>query len=73
MTMTTLAGEHALELGQLLQFLADWTTADRERLSVSLANYLGGSAYQLDELHADLHRFAFLLAANDGERFLDTD
>jgi hypothetical protein len=73
MTTSTITGEHALELGQLLQFLADWISTDQERLNASLAAFIDASGYDLNELHADLHRFAFLLGGNDGEEFLSAE
>jgi hypothetical protein len=57
----------ATELGQLLTFLADWHTADRAALQASLTRYLATTGYDLDQLDQDLHRFAFLLGATNGE------
>ena len=58
----------ALELAELLQFLADWFTADAETLNTSLTSYLATTGYDLTELRDDLHRFGFLLGGNDGEQ-----
>jgi hypothetical protein len=58
----------AAELAELLTFLAGWHTADRGALEESLGRYLGTSGYDLNQLAQDLHRFAFLLGATDGER-----
>jgi hypothetical protein len=60
--------EHALELGEMLEFIADWLRADRRRLAASLARFVGSDAYRIDELAADLERFAFLFGA-DPARF----
>jgi hypothetical protein len=63
----------AIELAELLQFLAGWLTADPARLSPSLLAYVGHPAYGLDTLQADLHRFAFLLGGSDGEDLFGPD
>jgi hypothetical protein len=60
----------ALELAQLLQFIADWLAADPASLSPSLLAYVGHPAYGVDALRCDLDRFAFLLGGNDGENLL---
>ena len=57
----------AIELTELLQFLAGWITSDRARLEASLLGYVGDPAYGTIDLQQDLHRFAFLLGGNDGE------
>jgi hypothetical protein len=57
----------AIELAELLQFLANWLTADPEHLTDSLTNYLATPGYDLDQLRNDLNRFTFLLGGNDGE------
>jgi hypothetical protein len=54
----------AAELGQLLGFLDDWLGADRATLEPSLGRFTG---YDLDQLRADLRRFAFLIGDTDGE------
>jgi hypothetical protein len=64
-----LAAEHALDLGEMLEFIADWLRADRRRLEASLARFIGSDGYRIDELAADLERFAFLFGA-DPARFL---
>jgi hypothetical protein len=71
MSETTISTAHAVELGEILQFLADWITTDRERLDTSLATFIGSRGYDISELHADLHRYAFLLGGNDGQPLLD--
>jgi hypothetical protein len=63
----------AFELGELLQFLAGWLTADPATLSPSLLAYVGHPAYGLDALRCDLDRFAFLLGGNDGEYLFEPD
>lgn len=37
-------------------------------LADSLTTFAGNDAYDLDELHDDLHRFMFLLGLSDGEQ-----
>ena len=49
-------------------FLADWLSgSQKQAVSDSLAAFVGHPAYTTDTLCADLHRFAFLLGATDGE------
>jgi hypothetical protein len=60
----------AIELAELLQFIADWLAADPASLSPSLLAYVGHPAYGLDALRCDLDHFAFLLGGNDGENLL---
>ena len=50
----------AVELGELLEFLADWLVGGGELLAASLGRFVGIGAYDVDELRADLARFAFL-------------
>jgi hypothetical protein len=57
----------AVELAELLQFLADWIASDPARLQSSLLAYVGHPAYGTAHLQQDLHRFTFLLGGNDGE------
>jgi hypothetical protein len=64
---TNLHPGDAAELAELLQFLRDWTAADRERLDTSLSNFVGLPGYDTRHLQGDLDRFTFLLGANDGE------
>lgn len=48
----------AVELGELLTFLADRVSSRQEHaLADSLTAYIGHAAPGVDELHADLHRF----------------
>jgi hypothetical protein len=58
-----------MELGQLLQFLDDWLSADRVRLSESPTRFVGCESYDLESLRGDLARFMFLLGESDGEGF----
>ena len=71
MSEITIRADHAAELAEMLTFIADWTAADRERLTASLEAFLGSAAYNIAELHADLQRFAFLLGGSDGQAILD--
>lgn len=66
MRHVTLDLTDAAELGQLLEFLADWLSADRPTLKPSLGRFVGHPGYDVEELRADLHRFAFLIGDTDG-------
>jgi hypothetical protein len=58
----------ATELAELLTFLADWISGvENQTLSGSLNRFIAVPGYDLTTLHADLHRFVFLLGASDGE------
>ena len=57
----------AAELAELLRFLHDWFASDSARLGESLGDFVGGRAYDIDQLRGDLNRFAFLLGGSDGE------
>jgi hypothetical protein len=63
----------AIELAELLQFLAGWLTADPATLSPSFLAYVGHPAYSLDTLRTDLNRFTFLLGGSDGDDLFDPD
>lgn len=63
----------AAELGQLLEFLNDWLLADRLILEGPLGRFVGHPGYDLDELRADLHRFAFLIGQDDGNELFGHD
>jgi hypothetical protein len=64
---TRLNPADAVELGELLQYLADWLASDHDRLDASLTRFVGNPAYGLNGLRDDLRRFAFLLGVDDGE------
>ncbi|ONI71115.1 hypothetical protein ALI144C_52260 [Actinosynnema sp. ALI-1.44] len=57
----------ATELTELLRFVHDWLAIDAARLGESLSTFVGGRAYDIVELRADLARFTFLLGGSDGE------
>jgi hypothetical protein len=59
--------DDAMALGQLLQFLDDWLSADHGPVDESLAIFAGCEAYGVESLRDDLARFTFLLGENDGE------
>jgi hypothetical protein len=61
-----------MELGQLLQLLAEWLDHDSAVLDPSLTQFIGTHGYPLAELRADIARYAFLLGGNDGEHLLET-
>ena len=57
----------AAELAEMLQFLSQWLDRDPACLGASLEELVGNPAYGLQDLHADLERFAFLPGGSDGE------
>ena len=63
----------AIELAELLQFLAGWLSSDPGRLSASLLDYVGHPAYGPGQLRQDLGRFTFLLGGSDGEDLFTPD
>jgi hypothetical protein len=67
MPRTCIDTADAIELTETLQLIAWWTAADPATLAPSFLAYIGHPAYDLQALHADLDRFAFLLGGNDGE------
>lgn len=67
MPTTRIDTADAAELAELLQFLAGWLASDPGRLDASLLTFVGHPAYATSQLRDDLHRFAFLLGATDGE------
>ena len=59
----------AIELAELLTFLADWISSNQHQtLTDSLTAFVGHRGYDVDELAANLHRFVFLLGQSDGEQ-----
>jgi hypothetical protein len=59
----------AVELAELLTFLADWLSSNQQQtLADSLTSYVGHDALGINDLHTDLHRFVFLLGLSDGEQ-----
>jgi hypothetical protein len=68
MPQITLDISDATELAETLTFIAGWLSGSQEQaLADSLAAFVGHPAYGIEALRADLHRFAFLLGASDGE------
>ena len=64
----TLDPGDAAELAETLTFLADWLSGSQKQvLAGSFAAFVGHPAYNTEALCTDLHRFAFLLGASDGE------
>ena len=58
----------AAELAETLTFLAHWLSgSQKQTLADSFAAFVGHPAYDTGALRADLHRFAFLPGASDGE------
>lgn len=64
----------ATELGELLDFLRDWLAgADSAQLAASRRRFVGTDGYDLDNLRADLSRFALLLDTDDGAELFGID
>jgi hypothetical protein len=58
----------AVELAEMLEFIARWLSGDqRQTLADSFAFMGPHTTYRTDDLIADLHRFVFLLGVSDGE------
>lgn len=64
----TLRADDAVELAEMLEFLIAWLDATDQRLDLELLRHTVGG-YHLDDLLADLARFAFLLGGA-GDRFV---
>jgi hypothetical protein len=59
----------AIELAEMLTFLADWLSgAHKQTLADSLTDFVGQNTYTIETLYTDLHRFVFLLGLNDGQQ-----
>jgi hypothetical protein len=59
-----------VELGELLGFLSDWLASDPNRLDASLRDFAGAPGngapvHRVDELRADMDRFALVLLGYD--------
>jgi len=68
MPQITLDLADAAELAETLTLLASWLSgSQKQALHDSFAAFVGHPAYNTSALCADLHRFAFLLGASDGE------
>jgi hypothetical protein len=63
----------AMELTELLQFIAGWLSRDPGHLTPSLLDYVGHPAYGPEQLRQDLDRFTFLLGGSDGEELFGPD
>jgi hypothetical protein len=58
----------AAELAETLTLLTQWLSGShKQTLADSFTAFIGHPAYSIDTLCTDLHRFAFLLGASDGE------
>lgn len=71
MSSAVLEDDDVVELGELLEFLYDWIGFHCRRAGESLNVFTCGG-YTIDELRADLARFAFLLGGS-GDRFILRD
>jgi hypothetical protein len=68
MPQITLDLSDATELAETLAFITSWLSGSQQQiLADSFATFVGHPAYNTGTLCADLHRFAFLLGASDGE------
>ena len=64
----TLDPADAAEIAETLTLLTGWLSGSHKHaLADSFAAFIGHPAYNTGTLCADLHRFAFLLGASDGE------
>ena len=54
------------ELGELLEFVADWLRCGGDGLGSSLREFVGGDGYGLEGLRTDLERFSLLLTGSGG-------
>jgi hypothetical protein len=58
----------AAEIAETLTLLTQWLSGSQKNaLADSFAAFIGHPAYNTGTLCDDLHRFAFLLGASDGE------
>jgi hypothetical protein len=57
----TVSVDHAIELGELLEFVSDWLGAAPPAVAASLSDFVGAPGYDVADLRADLTRFSFLL------------
>ena len=65
----TLDPADAAEVAETLTLLTEWLSGShKQALADSFAAFIGHPAYSTATLCADLHRFTFLLGANDGEQ-----
>jgi hypothetical protein len=65
----TLDPADAAEITETLTLLTEWLSGGhKQALADSFAAFIGHPAYSTGTLCADLHRFAFLLGATDGEQ-----
>ena len=60
-----LRAEDAMELGELLEFLGSWLDGSCSEVFTDALVSFCGKGYSLEELRADLARFARLLGADE--------
>lgn len=61
----SLRDDDVAELAEMLEFLHDWTSRERDPLAASFGRFTFG-LFSLEELRCDLARFAFLLGGSSG-------
>jgi len=66
----TLTPDEAIELGEMLEFIADWLTDAPGAIAESLHRF-GSETYGVGDLRAELLRFAFLLGTSPERLFED--
>jgi hypothetical protein len=64
-----LAPADAAELAEMLQFLSDWLSRDRDRLEPSLESFVGSPAYGTRQLRQDLAASSCCSAAVTASRY----
>jgi hypothetical protein len=68
MPAITLDLADAAEMAETITLLTQWLSGSQKHaLADSFAAFIGHPAYNTGTLCGDLHRFAFLLGASDGE------
>ena len=68
MPAITLDLSDAADIAETLTLLTQWLSGShKQALADSFTDFIGHPAYSTATLCTDLHRFAFLLGASDGE------
>jgi hypothetical protein len=64
---TSLSAEDAAEMADFLHFISEWAAVDHDRLSDSLAEFMGDHPYGTEMLRHDLARFRSLLGGSGSD------